>query len=459
MLNIMVFSKLKVGLMVLRKKIFRLLSFLIRKAIGCPKQQVEECVQYYLEHGDNKRALLIANIFIVLRKISRFDFSLPARQNVFQLARLYDFSRQTNSIIYEVLPEHFYLKKPVLLGDVTSEPSEGYTVTPRPYIASIHSAIITGGSNLVISEKTGELLNDEMVDFSTKDFGIKSPHVSYRYNNKVILGYKNKPNTHINEGILISCDHDNNYFHWLVECLPKLVFIDELNEFYNVPVLIPARLHKNLLAALTLVNIHNHPIKILEEGVAYHVDKLLFPSPLSRVIDRYVGHPAFDADIIFSNKWILKVANLIKHSDNQHKNRQSRKLYLARKKGLRALGNKDEIEQILSEYKFEIIDLSKLSLDYQIQLFSQASLIVAPTGAALTNMLFSRPGTKVIIFMSNHETTNHYFWTYLGEIAGLDVTTIIGKRLFNMTDYYSVHDDYIVDANIVREEIENFEQQ
>ena len=76
-------------------------------------------------------------------------------------------------------------------------------------------------------------------------------------------------------------------------------------------------------------------------------------------------------------------------------------------------------------------------------------MVVAPTGAALTNMLFCRPGTKVIIFMSNHETTNFYFWSNLGAINNLDITTIAGERLFKLTDYWSVHDDYVVDADLV----------
>ena len=50
-----------------------------------------------------------------------------------------------------------------------------------------------------------------------------------------------------------------------------------------------------------------------------------------------------------------------------------------------------------SEHGFEIVDLVGESLEAQIELFSQTSLIVAPTGAALTNMLFCPPGTKVII--------------------------------------------------------------
>jgi capsular polysaccharide biosynthesis protein len=114
---------------------------------------------------------------------------------------------------------------------------------------------------------------------------------------------------------------------------------------------------------------------------------------------------------------------------------------------------------MLSKYNFEIIDLEYASLDFQIKLFSQASVVVAPTGATLTNMLFCQPRTKVIIFMSNHETTNHYFWSYLGNIARLALTTIVGERLFNLTNYHSVHDDYVIDSNVLLEEIKKIEQQ
>jgi hypothetical protein len=68
-------------------------------------------------------------------------------------------------------------------------------------------------------------------------------------------------------------------------------------------------------------------------------------------------------------------------------------------------------------------------------------------------MLFCQPGTKVIIFMSDHESTNYYFWSHLGDIAGLDVNIILGQRQFSRTDKYSVHDDYIIDADVLRKEM------
>jgi capsular polysaccharide biosynthesis protein len=121
---------------------------------------------------------------------------------------------------------------------------------------------------------------------------------------------------------------------------------------------------------------------------------------------------------------------------------------------LRTLPNREEIEKVLLEHDFEVVGLDDASLEFQLKLFSQARLVVAPTGAALTNMLFCPPGTQIIIFMSNHEISNYYFWPQLGDIAGVDVKIIAGERLYNLTDRYAVHDDYTVDPQAVLEEVQ-----
>lgn len=474
------FHILKAGIRIVQNFFLRYTPIMISEGPKWTKMKIERHVQNYLRRKKKNQNILIAYIYkrifpvfisiinfifrikkispqlirIIFSKALKINSSASFFEGKFFLSGMYDYSKQINSVIYEAMPEKIYLEKPTILG-INNKLFEGEAHSPRPYISIINNAIITGGSNLVVLEQASKLLSDEMVDFSTKDVGIKSPYISCRKDNKVIVNYKKKPNSRINEGILLSCDHDNNYFHWLVECLPKLVFIDEFKQFKDMPLLIPAELHENLMVALTRVNINNHPIIILECGVAYYVDRLIFPSALSRVIDRYKGQPVFDTDIILSHKWISRVSNLLKKKNNT---KPWRKLFLTRRKGLRALGNQEEIEMILSEHNFEIIDLDYASLDFQINLFSQASVVVAPTGATLTNMLFCQPRTKVVIFMSNHETTNYYFWSYLGKITNTDVTTIIGERLFNLTNYHSVHDDYIIDPKILIEEIEKIER-
>jgi glycosyltransferase involved in cell wall biosynthesis len=487
----------------LKKRIILIIYLLVRylrlsftEGPRWTEAQVKQRIQFYLEQGDDKRAIMVAHYYqsfppgptifatmlkvlnrifvktifatmikvfnIISRKIRTIiniirtiHLPPPILEGVFGLSRMYDYSKQNNCIIFEEPPEQLILKRPKVLGSFASTLNEGAIFTPRVYVSIIHRAVISGGSALVISQ-TGDLLSDEMIDFPTEDFGIKSPNISFRYKNKVILTYRKKSNTRIKEGILLSCDHDNNYFHWLVECLPKLLLIDDLKKFKDIPLLIPIGLHKNLIEALNRVNINDHPIINLDCGVAYHVERLIFPSGPSRVVDRYNGPPVFDTDIVLSQKWVSRVATLLK-KDLQNKKKPWRKIYLARNKGLRSIRNQHEIEMMLSENNFEIVELDDVSLDFQIELFSQAAVIVAPTGAALTNMLLCQPGTKVIIFMSNHETTNYYFWSNLGYIAKLDVKIIAGERLFKMTNYWSVHDDYVIDSNILREEIKKHE--
>ncbi len=375
---------------------------------------------------------------------------------VFKLRRMYDYSKQTHSIVFEDSPEQIYLHRPVVIGSFSGELNAGEALCPRPYVSVIEDAVILGGRSLVMV-KDKIVLSDEMVDFSTREFGLKASHVEIVHEGAVMFTDSKKIDLHIKEGILLSSGHDNNYFHWLVECLPKLLLIDSLQQFQDVPLLIPTGLHKNLMTALERLNINKHPLIYIEPDALCRVGRLIFPSALSQIVDRYEGSPVFNVDIVLSHKWLTKVSEYLKSSVDQNK-KTWRKLFLTRRKGYRMLGNWEQLELLLLKHNFEIVDLEGASLDFQLELFSQAAVIVAPTGAALTNMLYCQPGTKVIIFMSNHEVTNFYFWSNLGAVNNLDVTTIAGERLFKVTNYYSVHDDYTIDVKLVLEEIKKYEQ-
>jgi glycosyl transferase family 61 len=373
---------------------------------------------------------------------------------VFKLTSVYDYSKGENCIVFEDSPEQVYMHRPKVEGPFLGTLNEGEAFCPRPYVSLIKDAIIFGGESLVVLDNR-LVLDDELVDFNSREYGKKSTHIQPYEDGLLVTGYK-EPSLQVEEGVLLSCGHDVNYFHWLVECLPKLLLVDSLEEFKNVPLLIQAGLHTNLMVALERLNINNRKIIFVEPGSACRVDRLIFPSALSRIVDRYESTPVFNVDIVLSYKWLNKVSEILR-SNTDHSKKTWRKIFLTRRKGLRAIRNRDEVELRLLEEGFEIVELEGASLDFQIELFSQASVVVAPTGAALTNMLFCRPGTRVIIFMSNHEVTNYYFWSSLGKITDLDVVIIASERLFNLTDYYSVHDDYIVDIQTVLNEIKKKE--
>jgi capsular polysaccharide biosynthesis protein len=74
-----------------------------------------------------------------------------------------------------------------------------------------------------------------------------------------------------------------------------------------------------------------------------------------------------------------------------------RRIYIDRRPSrLRPLVNEDELVAGLSRLGFVAVQPETMSMADQVRLFRGADVIVAPHGAALTNLGFCRPGTQVI---------------------------------------------------------------
>lgn len=74
-----------------------------------------------------------------------------------------------------------------------------------------------------------------------------------------------------------------------------------------------------------------------------------------------------------------------------------RKLYLSRAgTDRRRVLNEGALVERLAARGFEAVHPERLSVREQVALFAEASHIVAPTGAALTNMLYAPPGARVV---------------------------------------------------------------
>lgn len=74
---------------------------------------------------------------------------------------------------------------------------------------------------------------------------------------------------------------------------------------------------------------------------------------------------------------------------------KGRKIYVSRKKALtRRLVNAEKMMMALKGW--ETVVLEELSIKEQVQCFAEASHIVSPHGAGLTNLLWCEPGTKVV---------------------------------------------------------------
>src|SRR5258707_3973166 len=156
---------------------------------------------------------------------------------------------------------------------------------PPLYIVELKECRILGGTRLVIP-KDGVGLHDEMALPYADQYGVKlAQFIKARSGDVIELQPTKQLSLPIDVGILLSCDYDRNYFHWLIECLPKLLFINEYSELDGVPLIVDSGLHPNLYRALDFLNNNRRPIIQIDRGAIASVGQLIVPSDICRLLD------------------------------------------------------------------------------------------------------------------------------------------------------------------------------
>lgn len=94
----------------------------------------------------------------------------------------------------------------------------------------------------------------------------------------------------------------------------------------------------------------------------------------------------------------------------------------------RPLFQENCLERALLQRGFVVIDLEAISLPECISTFAKARWVVAPHGAALTNLVFSKPGTRVLELLPGPlEKFGHY--SLMAAALGLSHSHMIGEHL------------------------------
>ena len=129
-------------------------------------------------------------------------------------------------------------------------------------------------------------------------------------------------------------------------------------------------------------------------------------------------------------------------------NRTGRRLYVGRgSSSRRRLLNEPDLMVTLASLGFQCLqDPAAISFAEQRCLFAEADVIVAPHGAALTNLTFCRPGTKVLEF--HNPTYLSPLYAVLASYGKLLYQGLMGSAVPN-TQQRSM-DDLMVDSDAVR---------
>lgn len=293
--------------------------------------------------------------------------------------------------------EESYVLKP----KENNKPAEKITKQLAPLGYNIiNNGVIEGKSPFVIIDNT---LYKQMY------YTIR-PQNQINFKNKLILqttskyAYIDKHNgvKEILKGIFIGGSYPFNWYHWVIEILPKIELIKSIPEKYlNFPILVPEVI-KNLKNHRYLLEhiFKGFEVIYLTDNHWFKVDQLIWldspvihaPNFKGATQKLYLKDSNFDWKLMRSYR-----KRILGKSDIEYDN--SKRIFLARKQKERPY-NQDEVYKMLKKYGFKAVYFENMSLIEQRDAVKNSSVIVGPTGSAWTNLIFCDENkTQAIIFM------------------------------------------------------------
>jgi capsular polysaccharide biosynthesis protein len=240
---------------------------------------------------------------------------------------------------------------------------------------------------------------------------------------------------------LLAAASGANYFHWLLESLPRLPLIEKagvaLNEIDRFFINEEQRpFHAQTFEALGM------PAAKLVNGRkdrVFRCEHLLVASlPAEPMV-----FPAW-ALAFLRERFLPLVAPV-----------PLNRIFISRRYATRRrLLNESEIEARLRQAGFKTAVLEELSFREQVGLFASASLIVAPHGAGLGNLVFAQPGTKVLELVGP-TFINHCYQKLAGAMQ-LPYVELVGS-LTTQPRKRVEQDDFVISAPKLEEALARLE--
>lgn len=284
------------------------------------------------------------------------------------------------------------------------------------YLYEISDAILAGPFGLICTGD-GRLVRDahsfngtgRMEAFLLNSY-LEEPGMVQNYFIRNPNRYNKNSSSRVETGLSM-CSVWVNYFHWIIEELPKLRALELYHEETGFkPVII----------------LPNHPAPYIKESlkamgydpaadaVTFHsdhlnVEKLLvqtFPEISPEMTD-------WMRDRVFKNLGLSGLPG-------------NRRVYISRKKkGNRSVKNADEFEAFLKRYGFENVHLEEYSFEGQVKLLHETGVVLSAHGAGLTNVLWGNKMKVIELFGHTIKTT----YARLCEACGHQYRAVAGEPI------------------------------
>ncbi|GGI95807.1 hypothetical protein GCM10008995_02320 [Halobellus salinus] len=267
------------------------------------------------------------------------------------------------------------------------------------FVCEIDNIRIIGPNGVGITN-TGEFIADSItipqepvrIEESVRRAFVKYPLLTLQTLNGIHSPYFSASPSQSLEYACLLHSKWNNYYHWLIEHLPKIRGVRHYEaQTRNKPTLIiPNDPPPYVLESLKVLNIDTSAC-VEWNPPAIDVDTLVLPA-----------YPEATPENL---RWLRRHIQA-PLTEGQHKSQK--RIYISRGNAQkRKISNENQIEDVLDKFGFKRVLAEDFAFTQQVKLFSNAEVILGPHGAGLTNMIWAN--NAKIIELHNNYIRDHYY--------------------------------------------------
>lgn len=328
------------------------------------------------------------------------------------------FFRKARNLVTEFLPldeiteEYFSLKitvkekkeVPIYLPKIFSKNQiQTNTIIEKIQIYALQNIYCVTNSTYFLNSKKDKTFYEKWHDDDRNH---------YLYNTKNLLQHalslvkvKNLQKIYFEtEAIFLGGTFTFNYYHFLIEILSKTEFFNQIPNYKDKMIVVDAQVqgNKNMIDLLNFF-LKDYKILFLESNNYYHFKNLWHITSPNYTIPNVINGTKYEAGftkLTAESLDYLKIKCLENVDQKQINIENIEKIFISRKSKFRTY-NQNEIFQIAQKHGFKEVFFEELNIHEQIFLVQNANYIIGPSGAAWTNILFTKPNAKGLTWLSS----------------------------------------------------------
>jgi len=323
-------------------------------------------------------------------------------------------------------------------------PQDGY-FAPEVTVKTIPQGRVNGGSNLVLTKDA--LICHDLID-SKRDYTSEELHgrmVIDTASSRIRWLLRDAAPVEMPCAASFVDACAPNYAHWLTEVLPRLALYCGQPRFADVPIIVNAGLHKNILDSISYFAGEQREVITLPVGRAVVVDELHLTSvagyvPFERRKGKLDGH----AQGVFNPHAFQQIrACVLPHAETVQEGLID-KIYIRRNSGIRQVVNAAELEAALVARGYAVVEPEKLSFIEQVRMFAGARSIVGSSGAALANLIFAPESADIHVLIGRYADTSFWYWQNMASAVGANISYVFGE--IESDGGIAIHADFRIDV-------------